>query len=378
MRKRALYGTYNFAVTLIFCIVLYTPFFISIIQQNKEVSGSERRKLTPPPELPRAIADLKQFPKLFDSYYSDQFGLRDWFVEQYRIAKYSIGDSPSQHVVIGKDGWLFLGSIEKGYTGYSDPIGDARNANLYSKQQLMEVSRYVKGVKSWLGHNGIEYILVITPSKHTIYFENLPSYINKTNEYSATDQLVEHLKNSTNVIVVDLRSSLIKEKEKHQLYYKKDTHWNHFAANIAQYKIMKEVENLFPGRIQPELMKLRKGTRKNGDLARLIGIRDFKDIDPKPIFKGTCNPGSHPKHVKGRETRTLVCNDQDLTAIVFRDSFFTALTPYFSRKFKRSTYIWGRLDYPTLEKYIELENPDVVIEQWVERLLPYIPRPSLR
>ena len=373
MKKRSLYKLNNLAITLIFCIGIFTPFAIGIIQEDKDVSGSEKRKLSKSPQVPTNAKNLKEFPKLFDNYYSDHFGLRDWFVKHYKIAKYGIGDSPSKDVVIGKDGWLFLGSIKKGYSRYFDPIGDVRNTNLYSKEQLMEVSSHMNGLKSWLDDRGIEYVLVIAPNKHTIYFEQLPDYIYKVNEQSATDQLVEHLDEYTDITVVDLRSSLIEEKQNYQLYYKTDTHWNHYAANIAQYEIMKKIETLFPGRIKPELNKLIDGTRNKGDLAGFIDVGTFEDIDPQPIFNKACKPERQPKHATGTETHTLVCSDQELNAIIFRDSFFIALTPYFARKFKRSTHIWKRLDYPTLETYVELEDPDVIIEEWVERILPYVP-----
>jgi len=47
------------------------------------------------------------------------------------------------------------------------------------------------------------------------------------------------------------------------------------------------------------------------------------------------------------------------------------LKPYISREFNRSTYIWGRLDYLLLTEYIDKESPDIVIEEVVERSLPY-------
>ena len=77
---------------------------------------------------------------------------------------------------------------------------------------------------------------------------------------------------------------------------------------------------------------------------------------------------------KGRQIYTLICEDQELNAVIFRDSFSQALEPYFSRKFKRSTYIWQKLNYSSLIKYIDLEKPDIVIEEWCERMLPHVPK----
>ena len=48
--------------------------------------------------------------------------------------------------------------------------------------------------------------------------------------------------------------------------------------------------------------------------------------------------------------------------LVFRDSFFTKLIPFFSSHFYEVTYIWGHG-----EKYVEQLRPDFVIEAYVER-----------
>ena len=58
-----------------------------------------------------------------------------------------------------------------------------------------------------------------------------------------------------------------------------------------------------------------------------------------------------------------------MNAIIFRDSF--GIKPYISRQFNRSTYIWGRVDYSLLTEFIEKEKPDIVIEEVIERALPY-------
>ena len=372
MKERILYKLNNFIIILIFGAAIFTPFSIGILEIDKTDSKIEKRKLSQLPEMPRDIRDIKKFPQSFESYYSDHFGLREWLAKYYKLAKYSIGDSPSKDVIIGENGWLFLGSLKGGNPAYQDPIGDVRNVNLYSQQQLKEFAQHMRSLNSELNDKGTKYLFVIAPNKHTIYFDQLPDYIYKVNDRSATDQLIEYLKKHTDVPVVDLRDQLIKAKERYPLYYKTDTHWNHYGANIAQYEIMLEIEKLFPNQIQPEVKKLANRTRGGGDLAGFIGVENFKEQDPYPIFEQTCTPISDPLDVKGKTPYTLICDDQKLNAVIFGDSFFSALKPYFSRKFKRSTYIQGHSNDSSLTKYIELEKPDIVIEEWVERMLPYV------
>ena len=95
---------------------------------------------------------------------------------------------------IGQNGWLFLGSGNK---DYKDPIGDVRNANLYSEIELERFAKHMVKLNAFLKEKGIKYMLVIAPNKHTVYFEKLPSYFTKINNYSATDQVIEYLKKHT-------------------------------------------------------------------------------------------------------------------------------------------------------------------------------------
>ncbi|BCG62658.1 MAG: alginate O-acetyltransferase complex protein AlgJ [Methyloprofundus sp.] len=373
MENRILYTLQNYILTLIFCMAIFIPFSISFLNVDKEISSIEKRPLAKRPTLPSNINDIKNFPTSFNSYYADHFGLRDWLAYYYKLIKYNLGDSPSKDVIIGKDGWLFLGSIQKGYQKYSDPIGDARNINLYTQQELQQFAAYINNLSAWMHAQGLEYIFIIAPNKHTIYFEQLPDYITKANKYSATDQLINYLKKHTEVPIVDVRASLIQAKQKHILYYKTDTHWNEYAGNIAQYKIIQTIEKLFPERIHAELFKLHDKARGGGDLGNFIGIYNFSELSSHPIFNKSCTPQKYPADAEGGTTHSYTCDNQSLKAVIFRDSFFKALKPYFSRKFKHSTYIWKKLNYPDLVNYIALDQPDIIIEEWVERTLPYVP-----
>ena len=96
--------------------------------------------------------------------------------------------------------------------------------------------------------------------------------------------------------------------------------------------------------------------------------------DPQPVFEGTCTPTKEPVDARETEVYTMNCDDQQLDAVIFRDSFFSLLQPYFARKFARSTYIWSKLNYPALTKYLKREKPDIVIEEWIERTLPDVHR----
>lgn len=377
MMKQRLYKADKIILVLVFALAIYSPLFIGLIQEDKSSSGVERRTLNKLPSIPESIDEFNRFPEAINQYYSDHFGLREALTKAYfKLIRKISSQSAIEDVTFGQNGWLFLGSMKPGYHRHRDPMGDAINVNLFSERELEKFAQSITAVKSWLNGKGIEYIYVIAPNKHSIYFEQLPAYIEKQNPISATDQLVAYLKANTDVMVVDLREPLLEEKKKHQVYYKSDTHWNHYGANIAQFEIMKRIKVLFPGKITPFYLKENQFELQDmgiGDLARMAKLETIRKDTPKPVFESTCTPRNTAPGTKATAPHTMVCDGKTLNTVIFRDSFFTALKPYISRYFHRSTYIWEKLNYRLLDKYVAQEMPDIVIDEVVERTLPYVP-----
>ena len=72
-------STKNIVVTILFCIVFIGLFFVNIFAEDRDISVSERRRLTQFPELSfRSILD-SSFMDSFEDYVVDQFIFRDGF-----------------------------------------------------------------------------------------------------------------------------------------------------------------------------------------------------------------------------------------------------------------------------------------------------------
>jgi hypothetical protein len=63
------------------------------------------------------------------------------------------------------------------------------------------------------------------------------------------------------------------------------------------------------------------------------------------------------------------CDKSKMRAVVFRDSFFEPLIPFMAEDFNQIVYIWTQYDHSIMEKLIEQQKPQIVIEEMVERLL---------
>ena len=73
------------------------------------------------------------------------------------------------------------------------------------------------------------------------------------------------------------------------------------------------------------------------------------------------------------EPFTMHCPRAEIEMVMFRDSFASAMVPYLSEHFRRSTYIWKwNYDADLFKAVIEKEQPQIVIDECVERLLYYL------
>jgi len=373
MLKRLFYKIDKIILIAAFGLIIYIPLITGVLQEDKTVSNTEKRNLATFPELPETFDELSDFPKQFNLYYSDHFGFREKLTRAYFKNVNKLGQHSSlDDVTFGRDGWLFLGSTKPGYTGYGDPFGGAMNANLFTRQELERYVKPIVALNNWLKQQGIAYLFVIAPNKHTIYFDKLPEYVTKINDISAMDQLFDYLRDHTDVAIVDLRPALYEGKKNRQIYYKNGTHWNHYGANIAQYEIMKKIEDMFPGKIMAELLtddQFEVVNRDEDDLAKIAGIETTIESSPLPIFDETCNTDTVSLNAEDDNYYTTTCHTQKLKTIIYRDSFFTALQPYFTKKFLSATYLWEKANQESLLKQLVKDKPDIVISEIVEREL---------
>lgn len=374
-----IYKADKIVLLIVFGLALYIPLISGIYQKDKLLSKVEQRNLAKLPAFPDSTTDIKKYPEAFNSYYSDHFGLREQITEIYFSLMYKFGAQNSVgEVTFGQDGWMFLGNIKPVPHMYGDPMGDAINKNLYTEKQLAQFARSIVAIKNWLNKQGIAYIYVIVPNKHTIYHEKLPSYISKMNQESAIDQVLNYIQAHTDVMILDLRQALFEEKKKHQVYFKHDSHWTYYGANAAQFEIMKKIKTFFPEQIKPEYFEdhqFQISSRLGGDLSKSAKTGLIVEKLAFPVPKTGCKPKKSLVNtgVTKEKSFTLLCPTQKLNAVIFRDSFFAFLQGSIARYFQRSTYIEAKLNFRLLQKYIQQEKPDIVIDQVLERIFPYQP-----
>ncbi len=344
-----------------FVLALFVPAFLTWRADDEAISESENRALATRPQLEWSAAGLNAFPGRFDAYYGDQFALRAPLLPLYHRLRFErFGISPTDEVIVGEDGYLFLteGTLE------FEPLSEAQLANW-----AQELTRR----RDLLAADGIEYVFVVVPDKTDIYPEFLPAYLARKKTASRIDRFCAEMERRTDVPVLNLSPVVAAAKGEDELYYRNDPHWNAFGAYLGCRALVERMAPWLPGVELPawEHFAIEKRRFRGGGLARMMGLEDLlrersyklprnefagcaKRFDitppPEPSFGTECATGT------GR-------------VLMFRDSYATAMAPFLSETFARITYLWMRPSFADFRREVRAERPTVVIEERVSRFL---------
>jgi hypothetical protein len=361
---------------VLFALSISLPLVTTIIDFDPFPPINENRDLATWPKFGN-LTILPIYLKNIELYYNDHFGYRQALIQGRALLMVKIlGVSSNPEVILGKDGWLFLGST--GTLDYFRASTPFRSQELERWQQMLENNR------DMLAEQGIRYLIIIAPNKDTIYPEYMPDKITRVHNDTRMDQLLAHLREHSDIEILDLRKPLKAAKLQEELYYKTDTHWNDLGAFIAYQQIIKQLAIWYP-QFQP-LPKSDFETRimkEKGefDLTLLLGLGNFIQEDTvqmRPLDASAYPIDSNipfvPTNLKaGQQPSAWETGNGSLPrAVIFHDSFVAGhLQSFLSEHFSRTAfYHWQyRTQYEGTLAILEREQPDVVIHEFVERFL---------
>jgi hypothetical protein len=359
----------NYLLIVLFMIGIALPSVVIFVGDDQEISRHEKRRLTKFPNMSINTRFIEIFPRQFEAWFNDHFGFRETLIYMYNRLSLFLRVSPSQKVLVGRDGWLF-------YTG-DHVLDDYRNSDLFSRDQLDQWLRIIKGKRDHLAASGVSYVFVVAPNKHTIYPEYLPLGIIKNKPTSRLDQLSNHL-SQHGMKLVDLRAVLLEAKLSGRLYHKTDSHWNHRGVAVAHKGILSALyahfaEELLGG--TPQLIFKDKLDDVGGDLSIMLGFqKEMPEIRPMPRWKG----GRCAKKINTilamdlklpHKPMAFECSKRKLRVLVFHDSFGNALIPHLAENFGYSLFVRTKPGVSEMDKLLKDFQPDIVIEINVERSL---------
>jgi alginate O-acetyltransferase complex protein AlgJ len=359
-------------ISLLFLLLICLPLADQVFKFVKPYELFEKRRLARKPSFDYRRPFL--YPNRFRSYYNDSFSLRGHLIYLNNLFTYKIFRvSASEKVIIGKQGWLFLGEATK----FANEIDYIRNLEPFTEEELRAWQTLLEERRNWLEKRGIHYIFTVAPNKSTIYPELLPDAIKKSRRPSRLDQLIDHLKKNSTFTILDLRPALWEAKQIRPAYHQTDTHWNDWGAYVAYREIIGHLKQYYDF-ISPrpiEYFHITQTTSRSGDLAQMLSLTDifsekYWQMEPKipPPFRLVPfqNPYPGRKLVK---ISALACATGRLPAgLMINDSFIHQLRPFLSLEFSKIIYAWDvQLNF--FPKIIEKENIKIVIDEMAERKL---------
>jgi len=369
----------SIVTTLIFAIIILVFCVGSVRNWSRDdarIALQERRTINPKPKLTFTYDSLRAFPSAFDAFYNDRVAFRNPLVTRLSLMRYRLFETAnSKLVLVGKDGWLFFRA-----TGGEET---ARNAPLFDEPELNRWATLLENRRAWLEARGIKYFVYVVPNSTSIYPEELPDGFRVNSPTSRFDQLVERLRTTSKLKILDLRPKMLAEKQlaekqDKRIYFKTDTHWNSLGAFIGAKQVIDSMRELFP--TMPPLTKadihLVPYHFDDGDLASLLGLHGIiaeetvrqDPNEPTPWrLSNEYKDFQLANELINRKPFATVCSNPKLpTALCLRDSYMVAQKDFLSRRFRKISYYWTA-GFPI--PVIEHEKPDVVIQEIAERFL---------
>jgi hypothetical protein len=364
----------------LFLLLVSLPLLAMLLGLAPTDANVENRKLADPPAFSwqRPLDHLGGLA----SWFNDRFAFRGRLVRGYnRLLHGLFHVSPSDRIVIGRQGWLYLGRGNY----FNNEMDYYRSIRPFTLPELQRFKATLEERRDWLARRGIRYLFVPAPNKSSIYPEYLPAAINRVHARSRLDQLLDYLRRRSDVEFLDLRPELLRRKAGERLYHKTDSHWNDLGGYWAYREIAERLRRFFPALrpLPPGELVVGRRAGPGGDLARLLDLQQdvlretyitARPRVPIPLRTGKPTPGFRPRAPWVKLVASECPAGEVASAVMVRDSFAHQLMPFLSRHFRRIVYVWD-WELHVFPDVIAKEKPSVVIDQMAERsLLNILPK----
>lgn len=357
----------SFIILLEFVLVILIP-ILGISWKSGDYSSSEKRNLA---QFPSVISedgitlDFK-IKDEFNSWFDDHIGFRRQMVQAVSWFKLNfLNRTPSDNVHIGKDDWYFYtldNNLEIAIGNF--PIKDS---------DLKQILNNMKKIKEVVRSQGREFVLVLPPSKVSIYPE-YARYGSGEVIKTPVDIVADYLEENSDIKVVRLKEALLDAKEIEQVYFKEDTHWNEAGAYVAYKQIISNLQEWGLCDSQAVSVKYLESSHVC-DLTLMMG-----QSTPEQTLETQILQQNAVKEPDGSDLQQLLkqymgeCQTyhyknsyiKDKKAVFFGDSMFGSwnATELMAENFSEFTYIWN---YNVKNEVIDLLDADIVFLEITER-----------
>ncbi len=349
---------------LIFIFILVLPFLWMNLFPITSSSSGENRKLNEKPVF--NFDKIMEYPKLFNHYFDDNFGFRkelSTLNSYYKLKIFQTSSKPDV-VVVGKKSWLFS-SDPAVITGY-------QNDKLFTDDELKIIRHNLEEAFDWHATKKADFFVIILPAKSNIYPEYLPECFQRKSGNSKLLQLRDYMEKNSGVKIIDVTNELLAAKKRVEVYYQHDFHWNFQGGYIGYEKLMGAINKGNPKLKANPINNYWTVYRHNhnADLSKILSLENILLNDEwhlehplKPLYKKVTPPEYESVVAIQPTVHSQIKNKKLPKAVVYRDSFFSLMYPFFADHFSDAIYIWtNELSVEVIEK----EKPDIVVYEMLE------------
>ncbi len=348
-------------ICLFFVLFLLPTLIFGVFESKIDQENFEKRKMAQKPDL--TIDTIEKFPKEYENYYNDNLPFRSQLIRANGLIDFKLfGQSPVDRVIVGKEGWLFYNPpIED-----SQPIAQCTGLKM-SEEDLKQTAENLLLARQILAEQNIKLVVLVAPNKESIYGQDyLPQSYNAKIESTMADQVVDYIKQNTDINIVYPKNEIlnaIKQYPQYDFYYKLDTHWNSLGGYIGAKELLNALDIQSPSFNELNITSKQGGA---GDLSDMTGLPDMFNYHVEYTVNNysTNSVAFDNSHEKIDQYSTK--NADPRSVLVVRDSFATALQPFLNTQFNNTNYVHITSYYPSV---IEDCKPDVVVLQVVERYI---------
>jgi hypothetical protein len=310
-------------------------------------------------------AKLDNFPEDFEAYYNDNFPFRNPLLKAFHKIKFSVFhvSSDEENVIIGKDGWYFLGGSEKdNYEGRGN----------FSEHELELFTTLWNERLAYLSSKNIKTYWLICPTKHHIYSDKLPENVKNPFGETRTELLKKHLRKTSPGLVLDPTEFLKNQRKYYKLYFQLDNHWNQRAGNLITRYVIENMQKDFP-KLQTDFLNdytWKDTIKRDGIHKAALGIKElFEENEiarPRHSFAKEIDLYGFkaPKEFVypwDYEKRYANAKSGNYRILVIRDSFGDDIIPFMKEAFQESVFIFDNWKYKMDKEIIENVKPDIVL-----------------
>ena len=198
----------NIAIGILAAIAIIL--IANLIKPDGQMSVRENRMLSQRPSVSLENIENGSFMEDYESYVSDQFVFRDFWVSVKARLDLLMGKNYSNGVYKGRDGYL----IEEAKA----PVQDSMEANIQAINTLAD-------------SGNVNVYMMLVPDAVEIMDEKLPAFAPVRDQAADMADFASRL--SDNVTQIDVSQTLKDHRLDEQMYYRTDHHWTTLAAYYA-------------------------------------------------------------------------------------------------------------------------------------------------